>query len=43
MCLVAFFTITRDPLFLVLTAVIGLGFILSLSAYLHDRRPLAGS
>ena len=37
-CILTFYERTRDPLFLVLTAVVGLGFVLTLSAYLLDRK-----
>ncbi len=37
-CIVAFYAMTHDPLFLVLLAVVGLGFVLTLSAYLLDRK-----
>ena len=37
-CFVAFYTITRDPLFLTLLGIVGLGFILTLTSYLLDRK-----
>jgi hypothetical protein len=37
-CIVAFYAMTGDPLFLVLVGIIGLGFALTLVAYLLDRR-----
>ena len=37
-CIVVFYAMTRDPLFLVLAAIIGLGFFLTLGSYLLDRR-----
>ena len=36
-CLAAFYWLTRDPLFLVLLAIVGLGFALTLTSYLLDR------
>ena len=37
-CIVAFYAMTFDPFFLVLIAIVGIGFVLTLSAYLLDRR-----
>src|SRR5215831_13416572 len=37
-CFVAFYAMTRDPLFLVLVGIVGLGLVLTLSAYLLDRK-----
>jgi len=37
-CFVAFYAQTRDPLFLVLIGIVGLGLVLTLSAYLLDRK-----
>jgi len=37
-CFVAFYAMTRDPLFLVLIGIVGLGLVLTLSAYLLDRK-----
>jgi hypothetical protein len=37
-CIVAFYTMTHDPLFLVLTAIVGLGLVLTLTSYLLDRK-----
>jgi hypothetical protein len=34
----AFYWLTRDPLFLVLLAIVGLGFVLTLTSYLLDRK-----
>ena len=42
-CIVAFYAMTGDPLFLVLVGIVGLGFILTLFSYLTDRRKLARS
>jgi len=43
-CFIAFCAMTRDPLFLVLVGVVGLGFVLTLSAYFLDRgSPVADS
>src|SRR6516165_1371688 len=39
-CFVAFYAMTRDPLFLVLVGIVGLGLILTLASYLMDRRKL---
>jgi hypothetical protein len=36
-CLAAFYVFTRDPLFLVLFAIVGFGFVLTLTSYLLDR------
>src|SRR6516162_9975974 len=37
-CLAVFYWITTDPLFLVLIVIVGIGFVLTLSAHLRDRR-----
>jgi len=37
-CFVAFYAMTRDPLFLVLVGIVGLGLILTLASYLLDHR-----
>jgi len=37
-CILALYERTDDPLFLVLTAIVGVGFILTLGSYLLDRR-----
>jgi hypothetical protein len=37
-CIAVFYAMNRDPFFLVLSAVVGLGFVLTLSSYLLDRR-----
>ena len=37
-CLTAFFFITRDPLFLVLLAIVGLGFVLTGLIYLTENK-----
>jgi hypothetical protein len=37
-CLVAFYAMTHDPLFLALVGIVGLGFVLTLASYLLDRR-----
>jgi hypothetical protein len=37
-CLVAFYAMTADPVFLVLIGIVGLGFALTLGSYLLDRR-----
>jgi uncharacterized protein YjeT (DUF2065 family) len=37
-CIVAFYIMTRDPLFLVLLGIVGFGLVLTLGAYLFDRR-----
>jgi hypothetical protein len=36
-CIAAFYTMTGDPLFLVLAGIVGLGFVLTLSSYVLDR------
>ena len=40
-CIVAFYAMTSDPLFLILVGIVGLGFGLTLFSYLTDRRNLA--
>ena len=40
-CIVAFYAMTGDPLFLVLVGIVGIGFGLTLFSYLTDRRNLA--
>ena len=42
-CIAAFYAMSGDPLFLVLAAIVGLGFVLTLSAYLLDRRSSSSS
>ncbi len=37
-CIITFYATTRDPLFLVLVGIVGLGFILTLASYLLDRK-----
>jgi hypothetical protein len=37
-CFVAFYAMTRDPLFLVLIGIVGLGLVLTLTSYLLDRK-----
>ena len=37
-CFVAFYAMTRDPLFLFLIGIVGLGLALTLSSYLLDRK-----
>jgi hypothetical protein len=37
-CLAAFYWMTTDPLFLVLILIVGVGFVLTLSAHVLDRR-----
>jgi hypothetical protein len=37
-CFVAFYAMTRDPLFLVLVGIVGLGLILTLASYFLDHR-----
>jgi uncharacterized membrane protein len=39
--LVALFTYSRDPLFIALTVVVGIGMILTGTSYLLDRRQIA--
>jgi len=36
-CFVAFYVTTRDPMFLVLIGIVGLGLVLTLAAYLCDH------
>ena len=37
-CIVAFYMMTRDPFFLILTGIVELGFALTLTSYIVDRR-----
>jgi uncharacterized protein YjeT (DUF2065 family) len=37
-CIIAFYAMTGDPLFLVLVGIVGLGLVLTLGSYLLDRR-----
>ena len=37
-CLAVFYWMTTDPLFLVLIVIVGIGFVLTLSTHLRDRR-----
>ena len=37
-CIVVFYMMTRDPLFLVIFAIVALGFVLTLSSFILDRR-----
>ena len=37
-CIVVFYWMSGDPMFLVLLAIVGLGFVLTLGSYLIDRR-----
>jgi hypothetical protein len=37
-CFVVFHAMTRDPMFLVLVGIVGLGFVLTLGSYLLDRK-----
>ena len=37
-CFGVFYVLTRDPLFLVLLGIVGLGVLLTLTSYLLDRR-----
>ena len=37
-CIVAFYAMTGDPMFLVLVAIVGVGLLLTLTSYLLDRR-----
>jgi len=39
-CFVVFYVTTRDPLFLILIGIVGLGLVLTLAAYLRDRTAL---
>ena len=38
LCLVVFYVMTSDPMFLILTFIVLLGFALTLSAFLMDRK-----
>ncbi len=40
-CIVVFYMMTRDPLFLVIFAIVALGFVLTLSSFILDRRESA--
>ena len=37
-CIVVFYSMTRDPLFLVIFAIVALGFVLTLSSFILDRK-----
>jgi hypothetical protein len=37
-CFVMFYVMTRDPMFLVLIGIVGLGLVLTLTSYLLDRK-----
>jgi hypothetical protein len=37
-CIAAFYAMTSDPMFLVLAAIVGLGFVMTLGSYLADRK-----
>jgi len=37
-CFVVFYLMTRDPLFIVLMGIVGLGLALTLASYLLDRK-----
>ena len=37
-CIGTFYAMPRDPLFLVLVGIVGLGFVLTLGSYLLDRK-----
>lgn len=37
-CFIAFYSMNKDPLFMVLFGIVGLGFLLTLSSYILDRR-----
>ena len=37
-CIGAFYAMTRDPLFLLLVGIVGLGFVLTLGSYVLDRK-----
>jgi hypothetical protein len=37
-CIIVFYMMTHDPLFLVIFAIVALGFVLTLSSYILDRR-----
>jgi hypothetical protein len=40
-CIVVFYMMTRDPLFLVIFAIVALGFVLTLSSFILDRKKSA--
>jgi hypothetical protein len=42
-CIGAFYAMTRDPLFFVLIAIVGLGLVLTLSSYLSERSQKSSS
>ncbi len=42
-CFLVFHAMTDDPLFLVLVGIVGLGFVLTLTAYLLDRTASAAT
>jgi hypothetical protein len=37
-CIIVFYSMTRDPLFIVIFAIVALGFVLTLSSFILDRR-----
>jgi hypothetical protein len=37
-CLIVFYSMNRDPLFMVVLTIVGLGFLLTLISYILDRR-----
>jgi hypothetical protein len=42
-CLAVFYWRTADPLFLILILIVGIGFLLTLTGHLLDRREQAGT
>jgi hypothetical protein len=42
-CIAAFYVATSDPMFLVLGAIVALGFVMTLGSYLVDRMALRGA
>ncbi len=37
-CFIVFYSMNKDPLFMVLLGIVGIGFLLTLSSYILDRR-----
>jgi hypothetical protein len=38
LCFIVFYSMNKDPLFMVLLGIVGIGFLLTLSSYILDRR-----
>jgi hypothetical protein len=42
-CIAAFYAMTSDPMFVILAAIVGFGFVMTLGSYLMDRMAPQGS